>query len=110
MNKLSHDNLLISRFVEKHFRGNENLTYEGEKCLSYFESEFVIYGNQREFNIDYYVSWDGLHPVIDKLFDVISEDDQQFKKLRLFELGLATDKETVYNAVVEAIEFYNENY
>lgn len=117
MNNIHHTNQLITTFVEKHFKGesffrNKRDTVEdGRRCLSHFESS--VHSNEnynRDQNLDCYVSWDGLHPVIDKLYDVISEDDQQFKNLKLFELGLAADKETVYNAVVQAIEFYNKNY
>jgi len=38
-------------------------------------------------------------------YEVISEDDQSFAGLTLFELGLATDMKTIYNSSVEAVKW-----
>lgn len=50
-------------------------------------------------------SWNWLMPVVHKLYEVISEDDQSFAGLTLFELGLATDMKTIYNSSVEAVKW-----
>ena len=56
----------------------------------------------------YHESYDWLIPVIIKLHEVISEEDQLFRGLAIFEVGLTTDFETLYQLTLEAINFHKE--
>lgn len=57
----------------------------------------------------YHVSWNRLMPVVHKMYEEVSEDDQTFGGMILFELGLATPIEEVWKACVEvAVRYYNE--
>lgn len=57
--------------------------------------------------IDYDYSWDSLHEVMEKCWSLTTEDDRVFESLTLFELGLFTAIDLVWEAVIEFIEWYN---
>ena len=57
---------------------------------------------------NYNLSWDWLRPVMDKCWDLTTEDEREFCSLNLFELGLFADFESVYESVIEFVKWYNE--
>ncbi len=52
--------------------------------------------------------WNQLRLVLDKCWADTTEDQRQFEGLELFELGLFTDIETVWKAVIDFITWFNK--
>ena len=57
-------------------------------------------------NWAFHYSWDALRPVMEKCWNLTTEDEREFEHLSLFELGLFSDIEIVWTSVIEFIEWY----
>jgi len=71
------------------------------------ERGYIDYTGNGIMWIDYHYSWNSLHEVMEKCWRLTTEEDREFCGLRLFELGLFSDIESVWTAVVEFIGWYN---
>lgn len=58
---------------------------------------------------DYDTNWNTLKEVVDKIYDITSEHDQQYSGNVIFEYGIGTSIEDVYNAIVQYINWYNKH-
>ncbi len=58
-------------------------------------------------NLKYHSSWDWLMPVVHKAYEITTEDEQQFAGLTLFEIGLPTPINEIWQYVTEFIQWYN---
>lgn len=68
----------------------------GTKCLGE-----IKYPEVSEAFLKYDSSWSELKKVIDKCYEISSDDEKTFGGFLLSELGLGTDIETAFNAAVE---------
>ncbi len=57
---------------------------------------------------NFHSSWDWLRPAMDKCWDSTTETEREFGGLSLFEYGIFTDIETVWNSVIEVIEWLDD--
>jgi len=55
----------------------------------------------------YHKEWNWLMPVVHKLYDTVSEDNQAFAGLEIFELGLPATMDELWKACVAAVKWYN---
>jgi len=55
----------------------------------------------------YHYSWDWLMPVVHKAYEITTEDEQQFAGLTLFEIGLPTPINEIWQYITEFIQWYN---
>lgn len=69
----------------------------------------IVWGKLFE-NLEYHSSWEELMPIIHRAWDLTTEDEREFKGLVLFELGLFTPIEEVWEALVDFIKWYNLNH
>lgn len=58
---------------------------------------------------DYHSRWEMLMPVVEKLHNETTDDEREFAGLSIFELGICSDIQTVYEAVIEAVDWHQEN-
>lgn len=59
--------------------------------------------------LTYHEDWNLLMPVVEKIFNVTTEDQRQFSGNSIFEIGLFSPISDVYSAVLEFITWYNSN-
>lgn len=92
-------------------KGNEKIAiYLEAKChlragLIYIQSlNFMGSLDELKFHED----WNLLMPLVHKIFDTTDEDTQEFKGLTLFELGIGTEIEDLFQAVVEFLDWLNK--
>lgn len=96
---------------EKYFKNVPNPDYENHNNPKWSpDLETLSWASLNEYisDLSYFYSYNTLMPVIHKLSDVISEYDQQFAGLKIFELGLFTPLDELFVATVEAITWYNK--
>lgn len=99
------DNALIAVFDGFKFYNDDRLTYpHGYYILETKEGNLIK--DAAEF--EYHSSYDWLMPVAHKLFDKIPEQEQLFAGLRLFEIGLFSELTAIFEAVIQALEYYNQ--
>lgn len=63
--------------------------------------------DEKNYSLNYDSSYDSLMPIVHRLSDVINEHDQAFAGLSLFELGLFSSLDDIFEATIEAIEWHN---
>lgn len=59
--------------------------------------------------LKYHSSYDALMPVVHKIFNTTDELLKAFEGLGIFEIGLTTPLDEIYQEVVNYINWYNEN-
>jgi len=70
---------------------------------------FVIVDVYTADELIYHRSWKWLMPVVHKCFESTTEDERSFAGLALFELGLFTPIDEIWQAVISFIKWHNEN-
>lgn len=54
------------------------------------------------------VDWNTLMPVVERIHDITSDHDINFAGLNIFECSIGTSLETVYQYIMQYIEWYND--
>lgn len=89
---------------------------EGNLLIAEFMGEIVnkepimiqgIQVNTTPNGLNYHRSWDWLMPAVHKCWDMSTEDEQAFAGLVLFEIGIFTPKEEVWQHVVDFVKWHN---
>lgn len=82
-----------------------------QECDDVIRSSFpVSWVNKesREIPVLYHKDWNHLNRAIHKCWEATTEEEREFKGLTLFELGLFSSIEDVWEATVECIEWINK--
>ena len=99
MKTIVEKNRMIAEFIGFKLQDNPNERWFGQ----YFTTSNGLWANRIEL-LHFDTSWDWLMPVVEKIESVNEGVPQQLLNVSLFSYI-----EDVYNAVVEFIEWYNEN-
>lgn len=94
---MKQEEILTNNTLIAFFIGEHNIEVDG----------YVSRNKNIISRLKYHSSWDWLMPVVEKIFNITDEDTRTFSGNSIFELGLSTTKEIIYQAVIEFIKWYN---
>ena len=90
-----------------HPKRGELYVEKGKLYLAVLSHSHTLDVIRQELN--YHEDWNLLMRVLDKCFNSTTEEQRQFEGLTLFEIGLFTPIEEVWDAVIEFVQWYNKS-